>query len=142
MGLDFAMRPGISRPLSVITLSALTLSLLILSGCQTAGQVDKGPGSALAQRLTADAHSAKLSKAALRRAVAAERIALDARAPGTSATWKVGKDFSGEVLPGQTFEVAGKACRRFEHVIVVSRNSQTSSATACREENGDWVPLS
>jgi len=115
---------------------------LSLSACVTTGGLESGPGSALALRLASDPHTARLDRRSIRKAVSAEIKALETAPPGTSVTWKSGESASGEIRPGQAYEISGRACRRFDHAITVGEDTRILSSTACQREKGDWEPLS
>lgn len=124
-----------NSPLNLCCLAVV----LALSGCVTTGGLDRGPGSALAKRYS---NASDLTRLSIRKAVAAEIRALETAGPGTVTSWQGNKGASGEVVPGQAFEVSGRACRLFDHKIIINGVKRDFSATACQIEKGDWEPLS
>ena len=60
--------------------------------------------------------------------------------PGETSTWSnPDSGHSGEVSANKTYtNESGENCREFETTINVDGESQTTTATACRTENGGW----
>lgn len=122
--------------------SLILVSPLTLTACVTGlGAIDSGPRQLMATGLLAGEFGSGLDKAAKRHALDAEIEALESGNAGASTSWKSGKEYSGEVTPGQPFEVSGRICRRYNHRIKVDGLSRSADATACRNQEGLWEPL-
>lgn len=124
---------------SVFTALVL-LALAILAGCVTTSGPNS-PGFALESALRADPHATQLKPAALRKAVSTEIAALTNGQPGTLNNWRTSRDVEGVVIPGTPFEVSGRICRRYEHRISITGQERSRTATACRNDQGNWEPL-
>jgi len=77
------------------------------------------------------------------RAYAAEMQALDQGEPGEPVGWRgVSPGRYGTVVPGGYYETRGVRCRDYSHTIYVDGRPQTARATACRNPDGTWSPVS
>ena len=76
------------------------------------------------------------------RAYDAELKALEQGEPGEPVGWRGSAGRYGTVVPGASYETRGTRCRDYSHTIVVARNPQTARATACRNPDGTWSPVS
>ena len=81
-----------------------------------------------------------LDPASQRKARAAELRALDQNRTGVPASWRSGS-VRGEVIPGPQYQVNAYTCRDFTHVIYDGGPPHQMRATACREPNGSWQPV-
>jgi len=78
------------------------------------------------------------------RALAArtEYQALEGALAGAPVAWKISTSLHGTVTPQQAFAVGSTNCRRYTHVIFQNGQSRSSAATACRDDESVWRPLS
>jgi surface antigen len=118
-------------------------SALLLAACGTTG---KGSVAELSKPLLAGHLSGNFGAGldANARALAArtEYRALEGALAGAPVNWKQSNTVYGTVTPQQAFTVGSTNCRRFTHVIFQNGQSRTSAATACRDDDGVWRPLS
>lgn len=114
---------------------------LFLTACLTTAGLDTGPGALLSTGLISGELGQGLDQQARRKAIDAEVAALSKGATGTETKWTGARNTSGKVVPGQLFEVSGKICRRYTHVISVSGQTRSAQSTACKNEDGIWEPL-
>ncbi len=84
-----------------------------------------------------------LSEADRRLALSAEYQALEYHPLGEKVSWqsKTGQRH-GIVTPSATYDVGSKNCRRYTHTVYLGEEATTTSATACKEQDGYWQPLS
>ncbi len=75
-------------------------------------------------------------------AVSAEFEALEYSPAGETVKW--GSQFfgnSGVVVASKTYDVGSSNCRQYVHTLQIKGKSETVNATACKEQDGTWVPL-
>lgn len=80
---------------------------------------------------------ARFSAADREEAATAERSAI---ASGESTSWSnPDSGNSGRVTPTRSFsDPSGRACREFEHTVMVDGRPESGRGTACRNANGEW----
>ncbi|MGB7286197.1 MAG: hypothetical protein WBC71_04625 [Salaquimonas sp.] len=83
-----------------------------------------------------------LDIATKRKALDAEIEALSKGNAGAALKWQSEDKIEGEVTPGQQFEVSNRVCRTYSHVISGAGPTRSVQATACRNQDGLWEPLS
>lgn len=72
----------------------------------------------------------------------AEFRALDSGASGAPVAWRnPGTGHSGEVTPGDSYHVNTRECRGFTSTVNLGGQPQTSRATACKQPDGTWRPV-
>ena len=76
------------------------------------------------------------------RAYDAELKALDQGEPGEPVGWRGAAGRYGTVVPGAYYETRGTRCRDYSHTIFVDGKPQAARATACRNADGTWAPVS
>jgi len=76
------------------------------------------------------------------RAYDAELRALEQGEPGEPVGWRGAAGRYGTVVPGASYETRGARCRDYSHTIYVDAKPQTARATACRNPDGTWSPVS
>ena len=101
--------------------------------------------SSLAQPLSAGILSGdlgqSLDRTSMNRAIQAEYIALEKGRSGSPVMWKGLLEISGKVIPQQPYQVGSSDCRRYEHILQDGETEKRATGTACRDDNGSWVPL-
>ncbi len=158
----FKIRPAFA--VLVIVLGASTLS-----GCNaTSLPVDKSFGSgagteiekplnvapakvppAFEDNISALRHGAvgknvghDLNQVELRQALKAEFEALEYSPAGQPVEWKNPvSGNSGVVTASKTYDVGLSNCRQYVHSLIVNGETKTALGTACKEQDGNWVPL-
>ena len=119
----------------VSTLAVLTLAGLALAGCgKTAGFSAEASPTAVVGTLEPDAAARKAAKDA-------EYRALEFGRAGTPVTWQSGKSH-GEIVPGPLYHVNASDCRDFTHTVYIGNAPHATRATACRQADGTWQPIS
>ena len=84
----------------------------------------------------------KLTLNERKQAVSAEFEALEYSPAGETVNW--GNQFfgnSGVVVASKTYDVGSSNCRQYVHTLQIKGKSETVKATACKEQDGTWVPL-
>jgi len=84
----------------------------------------------------------KLTLNERKQAVSAEFEALEYSPAGETVKW--GSQFfgsSGAVVASKTYDVGSSNCRQYVHTLLIKGKSETVKATACKEQDGTWVPL-
>ncbi len=84
----------------------------------------------------------KLTLNERKQAVSAEFEALEYSPAGETVNW--GNPFfgnSGVVVASKTYDVGSSNCRQYVHTLQIKGKSETVKATACKEQDGTWVPL-
>jgi len=76
------------------------------------------------------------------RAYEAELRALEQGEPGEPVGWRGAGGRYGTVVPGAPYETRGTKCRDYSHTIFMDGKPQTARATACRNPDGTWSPIS
>jgi surface antigen len=76
------------------------------------------------------------------RAYDAELKALEQGEPGEPVGWRGAAGRYGTVVPGAAYEARGTRCRDYSHTIFVDGKPQTARASACRNADGSWSPVS
>ena len=94
-----------------------------------AGVLGNGIGAGLDERDHQRAHDAELK-------------ALEQGEPGEPVGWRGAAGRYGTVVPGASYETRGTRCRDYSHTIFVDGKPQTARATACRNPDGTWSPVS
>lgn len=75
-------------------------------------------------------------------AVTAEFEALEYSPAGESVKWgSLLFGSSGAVIASKTYDVGSSNCRQYVHTLLIKGKSETVRATACKEQDGTWVPL-
>ena len=118
---------------------ALLLACVSIAGCtQTAG-LQPGLGFAAAP----EAETSKELDAADQRAVQdAQYRALESGRTGAPVAWRnPGSGHSGEVTPGATYHVNAYECRDYTSTVTLGGQRQSSRATACKQPDGTWRPV-
>ncbi|EJF90581.1 RT0821/Lpp0805 family surface protein [Bartonella tamiae] len=83
-----------------------------------------------------------LSPADRNQALEAEYNALEYTDAGKVVPWVSQQgNASGEVTPGQPYQVGSQNCRQYSHSFTIGGVPQTNRGSACRNENGSWSPL-
>jgi surface antigen len=107
---------------------------------------DQGPDPALVALagggLLRDDLGRKLTLSERKLAVSAEFEALEYSPVGETVTW--GNQFfgnSGVVVSSKTYDVGSSNCRQYVHMLKIKGKSHPFRATACKEQDGTWVPL-
>jgi surface antigen len=76
------------------------------------------------------------------RAYAAQIEALDRGQPGAPISWRnPDSGRYGTVVPGPTYQQAGRGCRSYTHTIYIDGQPQTARGTACRNPDGTWTAV-
>ncbi len=116
--------------------AALCLCGLALAGCGKTGgfSAEASPGAVAIA-------GADLDAAAKRAAKDAEYRALEFGRAGTPVTWQSGKSH-GEVVPGPLYHVNASDCRDYTQTVYSGAGPRNTRATACRQANGTWQPVS
>ena len=114
---------------------ALGLCGLAVAGCAKTG------GLAEASPVVGAVAGAGLDAGAKRAAKDAEYRALEFGRTGTPVTWQNGKNH-GDVVPGPLYHVNAFDCRDFTQTIYVGSEPHATHATACRQPDGTWQPVS
>ena len=117
-------------------LAALSVCGLALAGCGKTGGF-----SAEASPTAAAIAAPELDTGARRAAKDAEYRALEFGRAGTPVAWQAGKSH-GEVVPGPLYHVNASDCRDFTQTVYVGSEQHATRATACRQPNGTWQPVS
>lgn len=74
---------------------------------------------------------------------AAQFEALEHGAAGGARDWSnTANGHAGTVTPGPTYSVNQYSCRDFSQRVVIDDRSEVSRATACRQPDGTWRPIS
>lgn len=85
---------------------------------------------------------ASLDEEDRRRAFAAETDALERGPSGAPVAWRnPDSGRYGTVVPGPSYQQAGRNCRSFTHTIYINGQPQTARGTACRNPDGTWTPV-
>ena len=115
---------------------ALCLCGLTASGCAKTVGLDAEAATA-AGAMAAPGLDASARKAAKD----AEYRALEFGRTGAPVSWQEGKSH-GEVIPGPLYHVNASDCRDLTHTVYVGSQPRATHATACRQPNGTWQPVS
>lgn len=75
-------------------------------------------------------------------AAEAEYRALESGQTGLPVSWKLTDRVYGNVVPQQPYSVGSVNCRRYVHTINAKGDVRSATGTACRGEDGIWLPLS
>ncbi|MEZ5872423.1 MAG: hypothetical protein R3D32_11410 [Nitratireductor sp.] len=116
--------------------------MLILAACQTTGSKPGMAVSALSTGVLASDFGSSLDPKAKRLAADAEYKALEGGRAGAEVPWKASETVYGSVIPQQPYQVGSSNCRRYVHTITQNGQSRSVAATACRDPEGVWHPLS
>jgi surface antigen len=139
-------------------LAALALGALALASCAvsemsvapqpasanvTGGTGNASPKSAVASAgMLGNGIGGGLDERDRQRAYDAELRALEQGEPGEPVGWRGAAGRNGTVVPGASYETRGTRCRDYSHTIYVDGKPQTARATACRNPDGTWSPVS
>ena len=82
-----------------------------------------------------------LDRGNLKTALLGEFEALDKGQTGNAVTWQGSNFVTGKITPQQVFEVGGARCRRYQHVILQGGKKRSAIGTACKDDEGSWIPL-
>jgi surface antigen len=115
---------------------ALGMGGLAAAGCAKTGGINAEASPAATTVAAAD-----LDTAARKAAKDAEYRALEFGRTGTPVAWQDGKTH-GEVVPGPLYHVNASDCRDFTHTVYLGNAPHATHATACRQPNGTWQPVS
>ena len=119
--------------------------LLVASSLAGCTMIDPGsasdPRAPLAAGMLSSKLGAGLDKASLRNAVNAEYQALEKGSAGAAVRWQGKAGISGFVTPGPRYQIVGQTCRRYSHSIIIAGETRAADATACRDEEGRWLPF-
>lgn len=131
---------------------AAVLIALTLAGCGASAKTGDGAlsytaadGSTRTVRMLAvPPEFAKLLDDGDRVLVAeAQFEALESGAAGASRDWSNPVNgHAGTVTPGPAYTVNQYSCRDFSQRVVVGERSEVARATACRQPDGTWRPIS
>ncbi|MEZ5790484.1 MAG: hypothetical protein R3D34_06745 [Nitratireductor sp.] len=113
-----------------------------LAGCETTGTRSGPAVSALSAGVLASDFGSGLDPRARKMAANAEFVALETGRAGAEIPWKASETVYGSVIPQQPYQVGSSNCRRYVHTITQNGQSRSTAATACRNADGIWVPLS
>lgn len=121
-----------------------------VAGGVIGNQIGSGRGQAVATTLGVIAGGLigskigqSLDEADQRRAVDAEYRALEYSKSGSPVVWRnPDRNVYGEVVPGETYQNAGRNCREYTHTIYIDGQPQVAKGTACRNPDGTWQPVS
>lgn len=74
----------------------------------------------------------------------AEFDALDTGQPGVAREWRnPANEHRGQVTPGQAYSVNNYVCRDYtDRIYIDDKQPMQAHATACRQPDGSWRPLS
>ena len=110
-------------------------------GLAVAGCAKTGGFNAEASPAATTVAAAGLDAGARKAAKDAEYRALEFGRTGTPVAWQNGKSH-GDVVPGPLYHVNAFDCRDFTQTIYVGGEQHASHATACRQPDGTWQPVS
>ena len=82
-----------------------------------------------------------LTKPAKLMALEAEYDALESRKPGQSVPWQHSAGQAGRITTFPPYQVGTAICRRYIHTVTRNGQSMQATATACRDKQGIWSPL-
>lgn len=134
--------------------NGVILLALALAGCSASAKTGDGGGmlsfqasdgttrNAMALALTAE--MGKVLDDSDRVLIAAAQFeALEQGASGAARDWaNPANGHAGTVTPGPTYSVNQYTCRDFSQRVVVGERSEVTRATACRQPDGTWRPIS
>jgi surface antigen len=123
---EFSLTP---QPASVTVTGGIGNASGPRPGVANAGVLGNGIGTGLEERDR-------------KRAYEAEIRALEMGEPGEPVGWHGAGGRYGTVVPGVPYEARGTRCRDYSHTIFVDRKPQTARASACRNADGSWSPVS
>ena len=84
----------------------------------------------------------KLSNNERQQALKAEFEALEYSPAGQPVKWGVSSfGNSGIVTASKTYDVGSSNCRQYVHILKVAGKTETARGTACKEQDGNWIPL-
>jgi len=114
----------------------------ILVACTTLGlSSEDNPKLALGKGILAGPLGEGLDDVSMRKAIAAELKALSDNTPGKPVNWKSIKNREGTVVAGPAFEISSSVCKRYSHEIRIGGRTSSADGTACRNDDGVWLPL-
>jgi surface antigen len=134
--------------------NGVILLALALAGCGANAKTGEGGGllsfqaadgstrTAMVLALTAD--MGKVIDDSDRVLIAAAQYeALEQGAAGASRDWQnPANGHAGTITPGPTYSVNQYSCRDFSQRVIIGERSEVSRATACRQPDGTWRPIS
>lgn len=119
------------------------LAAMALAACSTASG---GTPSTLVTPLAGGVLSGELGESlnakARMKAAEAEYQALETGQTGLPVNWRVSDNLQGKVVPQQPYSVGKTDCRRYVHTVNDHGAIRSAAGTACRGEDGVWLPLS
>jgi surface antigen len=143
---------------SIAALAALVVAALALAACAmselpvapqpaavtvTGGIGNTGPKSPVANAgVLGNGIGTGLDDRDRQRAYDAELRALEQGEPGEPVGWRGAAGRYGTVVPGASYETRGARCRDYSHTIYSDGKPQAARATACRNPDGTWAPVS
>lgn len=114
-----------------------------LNGCVSSKvDFDNDPKLALSKGILSGEFGVELDKANRLKAVQAEHKALEDGITAAPIAWVGSNGVSGNVTPGQPYQVGSATCRTYTHSILIAGQSKSARGTACKDKNADWSPLS
>ncbi len=125
-----------------VCLALLSGLAFALSGCLTMAQIERNPAYSLRNGILAGEFGSGLSDVNRVKAIQAEVKAVSENRPGVSLEWQGRDGVSGKVTPEQVFEIGWQPCRRYVHELRIDGAQRRRAGTACRDEDGNWQPIS
>lgn len=121
-----------------------TLTGGLVGSSRAAESKPPSPGAApLLAAWAAGPFAGRLDDADRRFAAEAEYEALESTAAGASREWRnPATGHRGSVTPGAAYSVNQYTCRDYVDQVVVDGRSEALRATACRQPDGSWRPIS
>jgi surface antigen len=119
--------------------AAQPASATVTGGIGSAGAVKPGVANA---GVLGNGIGAGLDERDRQRALDAEHRALEQGEPGEPVGWRGAAGRYGTVVPGVAYEARGTRCRDYSHTIYVGGKPQAARASACRNPDGTWSPVS
>jgi surface antigen len=137
----------ITAALTALTLAACAVSEMSVapqpaSVSVTGGISNTGKSSVANAGVLGNGIGTGLDDRDRQRAYDAELRALEMGEPGDPVGWRGATGRYGTVVPGAAYEARGARCRDYSHTIYVDGKPQTARASACRNPDGTWSPIS
>ncbi len=102
------------------------------------GQVLATVGGAVLGGLIGAEIGRQLDAQAQERYYAAQYQALETGRPGAPVAWQSPTGPSGQVVPGQPYQINALVCRDYTHTVYIEGQPQVLTGTACRQSDGTW----
>ena len=113
-----------------------------VTGGGTGSKLGGAAAGALLGALIGNRMGAGMDEEDKRRAYEAQMAALESSPSGAPVAWKnPDSGRYGSIVPGPSYQQAGRNCRSFTHTIYIDGRPQTARGTACRNPDGTWTPL-